>query len=291
MINELRGIPLDILNSFELYSNEIIGIGSEGCIHDCIRKILRLLDMINNKKINNNVRFRIITPRIPQKYMDVTTELLFSVFDKIKVESIVINDYGLLFKLKKSSYLKGFIILGRTLIRTLADVPWNNLIIGNEHLELQKDILRTNILHIDKIQLFKNYKVAGVEISPVKVNNDEIQKLRDAGIKCFVHYNNEIATIGRTCPRLRLEKGNANYCVLNCDKPITLEFYQGYGVTDNIENKGLYPIFYNINNVIYHQQNVFKAFDFQKSDGIIYDYRLCNIKHLYDERKKWRDMQ
>ena len=286
MINELRGVNLDELKQIELFEGEIIGVGSEGCVHDCIRKVLQLMN-IAGKQFLNEISFRIVTPRIPEKCMATMLNLLSEIASRVKVESIVINDYGLLYYLCKNHLLFGDIILGRTLIRTLADVPWNNLFWEAESLEMRESMLQANIMHLEKIELFKKYNVKGVELSPVKVNENIIANLQNMGLQCYVHYNNEIATIGRTCPRLRIKKSKAEGCVLDCDKSIELEFSQPYSLT-KLDSKisSIYPILYNINNVIYHRGNVFDKFDYQKSDGVIFDYRLCAEREINESRLK-----
>lgn len=66
------------------------------------------------------------------------------VLDKIKefikvfnVESIVVNDYGLLYRISKTEGLISEIILGRTLIRTIEDTPWYRLIVESEQEEVK----------------------------------------------------------------------------------------------------------------------------------------------------------
>lgn len=286
MINELRGVALDAVKEIELYEGEIVSVGSEGCVHDCIRKFLHLLEL-NGKEILNGIPFRIVTPRIPEKYMASMSNLLSEITTRIRVESIIINDYGLLYYLSKNCILCGDIILGRTLIRTLADVPWYNLFLEPESTEIRKSMLQANIMHLEKIELFKKYNVKGVELSPVKVNESIIENLHNMGLQCYVHYNNEMATIGRTCPRLRIKKSKAEKCAINCDEPIFLEFYQPYSLSKlNSDIAGSYPALYNVNNAIYHKGNVFDKFDYQRSDGVIFDYRLCTAEEINEERVK-----
>lgn len=286
MTNELRGVKLDEVNRIELYEGEVVSVGSEGCVHDCIRKFLHLLDLAG-KEFLNKICFRIVTPRIPEKYMASMLNLLSEIVARVHVNSIIINDYGLLYYLSKNHLSYGDIILGRTLIRTLADVPWHNLFLDAENFELRESMLQSNIMHLEKVELFKKYNVTGVELSPVKVNENIMSSLHNVGLKCYVHYNSEIATIGRTCPRLRVKKRKAERCDINCDGSILLEFHEPYSLSKvDANGSKLYPTLYNINNVIYHKGNVFDAFEYQRSDGVIFDYRICDAKVINEERKK-----
>lgn len=286
MINELRGVSFEDLKQIELFEGEIIGVGSEGCVHDCMRKVSQLMGVVE-KKLSHEISYRIVTPRIPEKYMVSMLNLLSEIASQVKINSIVVNDYGLLYYLNKNCIMYGDIILGRTLIRTLADVPWNNLFLETESLEMRESMLQANIMHLEKIELFKKCNVKGVELSPVKVNENIMANLQKMGLQCYVHYNSEIATIGRTCPRLRMRKSKAEGCVLDCDESIELEFSQPYSLT-KIDSKSasVYPVLYNINNAIYHKGNVFDNFDYLRSNGIIFDYRLCASKDINEKRIK-----
>jgi len=282
MKNELRGIALDKLNQMKLHEGEIVGVGSEGCAHDCIRKLQQLLNMAE-KEFLKKISFRIVTPRVPEKCMVSILNLLFEIAKRVKVDSIIINDYGLLYYLDNHYLPLSNIILGRTLIRTLADVPWYNLFVETESLETRKSMVQANIMHLEKIELFKKYNVQGVELCPVKANENIIADLQKTGMQCYVHYNNEIATIGRTCPRLRVNKSKAEECAIDCDEAIKIEFFQPYGLSKlDSEIANIYPLMYNINNVIYHSGNVYDKFNYQRSDGIIFDYRF-NVAQEIDE--------
>lgn len=283
MTNELRGIVVEDIE--ELGKNEIIGVGSEGCVHDCINKFKALMDL-SPKHDKTKISFRLITPRIPEKYMDVMLRWIKRLTSELNVHSIVINDYGLLYKINKENFIFCNIILGRTLIRTLEDIPWNDLIIESESKEMKQAIVRSNIMHLEKINLFKSYNVSGVELSPVKSNERIIDELHKCGLQCFIHYNNEIATIGRTCPRLRIANFKGEKCFLECDKVIIMELVNPYGAYEySGELQNIYPTLYNVNNVIYHKKNIYDKFEYQNSDGIIFDYRLCDRRDIDIKRK------
>lgn len=101
----------------------------------------------------------------------------------------------------------------------------------------------------------------------------------------YVHYDNQIATIGRTCPRLRIIKSKAKGCTIDCDQAIQLEFFEPYGLSKlDFEKANIYPLMYNINNVIYHRGNVYDKFDYQRSDGVIFDYRLNGAQEINQGR-------
>lgn len=285
MINELRGIALDKLNQMELHDGEIIGVGSEGCVHDCIRKFRQLLS-ISEKEYFKKISFRIITSRVPEKCMSPILNMLSEIVKKVQVDSIVINDYGLLYCIKSNHLVANNLILGRTLIRTLADVPWHNLFVEAESLDTRESMMQANIMHLEKIELFKKYNIRGVELSPVDVNEKIIYSLQKIGVQCYVHYDNQIATIGRTCPRLRIIKSKAKGCTIDCDQAIQLEFFEPYGLSKlDFDKANVYPLMYNINNVIYHRGNVYDKFEYQRSDGIIFDYRLNGVQEIEEKRR------
>ena len=53
----------------------------------------------------------------------------------------------------------------------------------------------------------------------------------------------------------------------------------------DFEKANIYPLMYNVNNVIYHRGNVYDEFDYKRSDGIIFDYRL-NVAQKIEEKRR-----
>lgn len=289
MENELRFINDDIKSKY-IDGTEVVGIGSEGCVYDFYNKVNKIIMNKNNPKFRK-LRYRLIVPRIPEKHMGRIVKSIYEFIQVFDTKSIVINDYGLLHRLNKLNYLSIDIILGRTLIRTLGDTPWYNFIIENEKKEQQDCIIQSNILHIEKLELFKRYGVNGVELSPIKSNQEVIDKLHKFDISSFVHFDSEIATIGRTCPYIRMLHKYAHECKENCDKVINIKLQRAYGVvTENDASSNeeeIFPHFWGLGNVIYHKKNIDRYFQYEKSDGVIFNYLLDDNDKIERARKKY----
>lgn len=288
MINELRYIDEEALEKKELYVGEVIGVGSEGCVHDFYNKINSFIESKGKEKLNK-LRYRLITPRIPLKHMNQVVKKIDEFIKIFDVMSIVINDYGLLYQFNKLNIKHINIILGRTLIRTMADNPWYKLITENEKEGIREEIVQPNILHFEKVELFKAYGVRGIELSPIKENREAIIKLHDYDIFSFVHFDSEIATIGRTCPYVRMLNKSTYECKENCNKVINIEFEKTYGITParDTNNKKLlkFPQFLGVGNVVFHRKNIDLAFPYEKSAGIIFNYILDDIDQIERTRK------
>lgn len=285
MINELRYINEEELEKAEIYAGEVIGVGSEGCVHDFYNKIN---SFIAYKEKFSKLQYRLITPRIPLKHMNRVLQIIDEFIKLFDVMAIVINDYGLLYQFNKLNNKHINIILGRTLIRTMADSPWYKLITENEKETIREEIVQPNILHFEKVELFKEYGVGGVELSPIKENQEAIIKLHDYDICSFVHFDSEIATIGRTCPFVRMLNKNTYECKQNCNKVINIEFQKSYGIVspkDTNNKDSIFPHFFGVGNVIYHKKNIDPTFKYDVGDGIIFNYLLDDIGKIERFRK------
>lgn len=273
MTNEIRNISIEEINNYDCH-DYILGIGSEGCVHSFYTKIDKFIG--NKDKVDRRYSFRIITPRVPLKHMDRVLDKIKEFIKVFNVESIVVNDYGLLYRISKTEGLISEIILGRTLIRTIEDTPWYRLIVESEQEEVKNSIIKPNILHLQKLELFNIYNIKGVELSPVKGNIEALKKLKMYGIKAFIHYKNELATIGRTCPLMRALEKDTYECKKDCNNIVNIQFKKGYGIMDEkkIQDEEVVPDFWGIENAFYHKFNIDEKFDYDKCDGVIYNYLL-----------------
>lgn len=289
MINELRGISINKVLKENLLENEIIGVGSEGCVHELCVKAEEMIEYKNAFEKVENFHIRIITPRIPEEYMNKVVGYIEKLFTCFKVNSIIINDYGLLHRISKMNSFEIPIILGRTLIRTLSYVPWHSYILRGESEEKKSNLLQPNILHLEKLELYKKYNVAGVELCATTNNIDTIKVLKENSIMTFVNFDNIIATIGRTCPVARMLNEEVKQCKQLCRSALNVEFVKSQGIinTAKYETKisdEIVPRFLNLGSVVYHKKCIDKEFPYELSDGVIFDYRLSDENEIYKKR-------
>lgn len=281
MIIENRFIEIDELKKEKFDKNILVGIGSEGCVHAfCVS----MDNYINYKNVENiNFKFRIITPRIPNKYLDIVLKKIKQIVEKLEVESIVINDYGLLYNLYNSNIKKVDFILGRTLIRSLEYVPWAEYFLENEKKELKKNATTINMLHNSKLKLFKQFNIKGIEVCLTNGIYKDILMLKELGLKIYMHFNTIIGSIGRTCPLVRIfndiEVGN---CTSLCKSTLNIELSKMK--SKNImfykkEELNIMPKCKAIGNVIYYYSNI-KDFPYKICDCVIFDNRLNHYSDM-----------
>lgn len=272
MKNEIRSFDLDKLAEISSQYTTV-RFGTEGCVNKFCKSMEELLT--TDLKLKD---IHIVTPRIPDKYMEKTVRYIEEVKEKYGIESIVINDYGLLYKLKGIGMKFNEVIIGRTLIRSLAYVPWGNFIIRDENDSMKENLLMANIFHKSKIEFFKEYDVTGVELCQSPLLKETIEILHENNMKAYVYHNTVIATIGRTCPIVRMKKTTAVDCEHLCDTCYKVELDKVWGVNKFMyqdpsqEVRDLVPDYMLKENVVYYITKSPVAED--TADYIIFDYKL-----------------
>lgn len=277
MVIEKRRVPISKLN--QSYTNGIVlGIGSEGCVHKFLFETNKLFERVGEDKSLLDLKYRIVSPRIPLKYMDQVLIAIRKMILTLDIDSIITNDYGLMYRLRKMENIETPIILGRTLIRSIEYVPWHDYILRDEEKNIRDAILLPNIIHTEKIILFKNYNVKGVELCATKNNAQSIKLLKKEGIASYIHYNSIIATVGRTCPTMRMEQRKIGDCQELCDHVLDVNLNRIWGINNLLyveptkESRKFIPPYKCIGNILYYDSNIDKSFPFAECDGLIFDY-------------------
>lgn len=273
MKNEIRNISSKLIPQFVATHNELLGVGSERCVHKFCSELKDLLALDRTNKKIGELNFRIVSPRVPEAYVDSVIKYMKEVNDKFNVESIVINDYGILNRLKHIKNFNLQLILGRTLIKSLEYVPWSDYILRNEDENVKRNLLLPNIYHLSKLELFSKFNVEGVELCATPSTEASIIWLKEKGMKVFVHFNTVIAAIGRTCPTARIYKAKIDKCINMCDKDLTLKLKENWG-SNCVVKTDIVPTYHCIGNTVYYYKENNKLFPYELSDGVIYDYIL-----------------
>lgn len=295
MVIEKRRVPISKLK--RNYVNGIVlGIGSEGCVHKFLFEVNKLLEIVTENKSLSDLKYRIVTPRVPTKYMDRVAIAIKKMISTLEIDTIVINDYGVMYRLCKVENIRTPVILGRTLIRSVEYVPWHNYILRDEEEGVRDAILLPNIIHTEKIALFKDYNVKGVELCATKNNARSIKLLKKEGFATYIHYNSIIATIGRTCPVIRMEQKEVDTCQELCNHFLDVNLNKIWGANNLLyieptdDARRIIPPYKCIGNVIYYDSNIDEDFPFAECDGLIFDYGLdteMNIESAICKILRW----
>lgn len=281
MLIEKRGMNIKFLDKLPFSPDIVIGIGAEGCPHKCCSEISTC---INSAKTNPSLlqhKYRLITPIIPEKYMDIVYDRVLEAVRTLHVESITVNDLGFLYKLSKNrdQFNHTDFILGRTLSKSWEYVPWVDKMLFTKDEELKKNILNPSILHKSKIEFFKTMHVSGVELCATPVISEHIETVKNYSMKVFMHYDTFVASVQRGCPVVRMHKCRAGRCENLCNDVIHLELDQIWGAgqllyqTPTPSTMEIVPEYKCIENMVYFQKQT-GAFPYEKCDEVIFDVRL-----------------
>ncbi len=276
MIREIRGTNTDFGYDYKIVDS--IRFGTEGCVN----KFCYIMSELLGRQLDLEF-INIVTPRIPEAYTNQVFDLIVKLDEKYKINSIVINDLGLLYRLKMAGLSFNEIIIGRTLVRSVSYVPWGDYITRDESEEVKRNLLMINMYHKSKLELLKNFNVTGVELCFFPLIDEAIEYLHDNGFMVYVHDKSIIASIGRTCPIVRMNNCMASKCEGLCDNSLNIKLSKTWGVNKIMfqepsdEVKKLYPNFLLHENVVYHFYNSSVSQEsLEKADVIVYDKVINN---------------
>lgn len=202
-----------ILERGLLYQNEIvlgssknIAIGSEVCPAHFLRKA-------NNDAINEAAKqkksIRLVTPIVPQKYLDEIYNIICSLPTHSKV---TFNDYGLLYKCRELIASSKIIpVLGRIITRSLIDCPWYEDIVKDDSQYI--DIFKKNNMHFEaKIEFLRDWGIKEIEVNNCPQESLDYFHKKRINVAQYSTYN--LLSVSRTC-----------FCSKLAGKP-TLECYK-----------------------------------------------------------------
>lgn len=255
MIKEIRNITIERL--LLAGENDLrFGIGTEGCVN----KFCYDIENIINSEIAIQQKITLVTPRVSEDYVNRVIEDIQKFTTKYDVEYIVVNDYGIMSRLHNLDFEN--LILGRTLVRSLAYVPWNDYIVRDENEDVKTNLLMYNVVHEKKYQIWDRFGICGFELCYLPEIESAIAQLKKRNYKIFYHHDDTIASIGRTCPVARYFGEEPGKCSRKCKEVSRLEISQIWGRNGVIynnaseETKNIYPVLFNKENVVYYKNNV-----------------------------------
>lgn len=254
MIKELRGLTWSKILSYPINRdmNLRMSIGTEGCA----KKFCHDMEEILSLDEDFNFELTLVTPRVGEELFYRLVGLIHKICHRYIIKYIVVNDYGVLNELQKSTYEN--IIIGRTLIRSLAYVPWCENLVVDETPKVKLNLFLPSIVHNAKIEFFKNYHIYGVELCATPLLEMAVNWLNANDVKIFYHYNTTISSIGRTCPYTRLMNNSVTECNYQCSEMLNVKLCQIWNAHSclyeekDVPSEFIIPEFFNIENVLYH---------------------------------------
>lgn len=265
----LRHLPLE---KILVQSNIIFEIGSESC---SIKFCNEIQTFIENSELCLGKKFRIVSPKVPQAYIEPVVKCILQVIDRLDIETIIINDYGILYELRKAGVKKKF-IFGRLLVRS-QEYEHNYLkrIDPLENEDVLESWLNPNILHKSKLEFLKLMNFTGVELSPSDSVKNLLLNIKEFDFDVYVHYNSMVGATGRACVCAKHSHIKPENCSELCETKYNLQLSRMYGnfSTPTQEEINMFSRNVVIGNIVYFVNEV-KDFPFDKCRDVIIDTRI-----------------
>jgi hypothetical protein len=220
---QIDSLPNAFWNDFE-----VIGLGHIGCFH----KMSLLTEYHLQRIYNLQKEIKIELPIIYENQMQSALHKLHSWMTY--PVSLVINDYGMLFELKKLGITENVpIYLGRNLISSFFNCPWYGNILIEEEIDVKEMWNQVNVDNEEMIQFLKENKVVGIDIDISPYMEKSILELRNRGFEVNAFVQNPIASISRSCHIVRNLNEKIGSCQHLCNKPVQLQPMESWNRFDD----------------------------------------------------------
>lgn len=192
----------------------------------------RLLDFLKTQK-RAGKEIRIVTPFIPQTYLDAVKERLQALFQQeCFMDSVVIvNDLGLMSYIHKADPDRR-ICLGRSLLFSFDYTPWGTDIFCSESETVQAVVRQVNFWDDEKLAFFRKYHVTEVEANLTTGTRESLKKVQEAGFKVNVHKSTFLYGTQRSCFVKRFSQNPAVCCETKCEHIERLELSKMWEAAD-----------------------------------------------------------
>lgn len=262
---ELYVRDVNELSDFLQLDVDTISIGDDGCI----KKILNNINIIDvaKKIIDSNKKLKIITPKIPQMYMEETIDLIEKINKITKDYTLVVNDFGILEACREREMSPKRMLIGRALSRALEECAWYEDFVESENEDYVIDLISNNFSDNRKIDLMKEYGVKGIESTLLENSNHAFKWINKRGWIVDTYIGNSTIAYSRNCHYARYKKLSSEECVGKCNEKLNIEMVKGcngektFPVKNSFRENGLK--FYLIGNVLY-KDNKYDLKDIEK---------------------------
>ena len=179
-------------------------------------------------------RFTLVTPKTDVIHFEAVVRRIDELCTKFEIESIVVNDWGILQWIYDNGYVNN-IIAGRVLFGSYGyKESLTEFIHPDEREDIVKNITAPSAIHRSKVKLLERYGVKAVEVCWSEKEDVFIPILKVYGIRVHLHLGTFLAALSKTCYKtLRLEDGRVG-CSIECNYAdlLKLEYIDGYNPLD-----------------------------------------------------------
>jgi hypothetical protein len=254
---------LNNLPDVEQIPIDFIAFGDYGC-PNIIPKTAEIIEF-KNRLATRNIELHYISPKVNQAVINKEYDRVLSLMDE--GISISINDWGLLFKLKKQITFKNNIYIGRLLTKSVFNWAWSNISFAKENRSEIDYLVQNNFNHKQKIDYFKQWNIKGIEANAYIAGEPSYRRIKEQGFEIIGFIDNIILSVARACPIARLKGINmyVDQCRGFCQDEV-IEV-----ITADDRQKAIYPQMELRGNVLYRPQNL--SFSWHGYKKLVFQWR------------------
>lgn len=191
-----------------LEKHQSIAVGNEGCVYYLLGA---QVENILNQCVIQKKKVRIITPFIPNDYLERVFLMITHWSEVIPNLKVTFNDWGLIYACKDLIEQEKIVpVLGRILTRSMIDCPWYDKLLLSENQEARDATFGYNLYHDSKLNLLNEFHIQEVELNYHPEYVKEWLAIKQS-IKITCHPNNLIS-VGRLCFAARYKKSTFPEC-------------------------------------------------------------------------------
>ncbi len=258
-----------------LLDDYVIAVGSEQCSIDFLKSTERL----------DKGTLTLITPKTDDMHFDGIITRIVDVNNRCNLDSIVINDWGVLECLNEIGIQTKYTI-GRVLLGSFGyKESVGDFIHPEENKENVMNILAPSALHKSKIDLFRKYNATAVEVNMLENDKEYTEMLKSYGMNVHAHFDVVLSALSKVCYKANAEHV---FCNQECRFPEMLRLvhinkYNPLDKTSMAEDEynqllSEFPEYYLVGNAVYRINDGSNCEKTSLYDRIIVDWRFLNIK-------------
>lgn len=254
--NDWNLIPHEVQSEIDT-----VFVGHYGCQKAAQYSMKQALNLKKEYEIN----LHYISPKTTNDIINLEGEYIVKLLEAgIKVS---INDWGLLYHLKKLGVPFNSIYLGRLLSKSIADWVWSDIFFQKEQKNTVKYLSQTNLNDTVKIEWLKSFNIAGVEVTIHKDSEKSYEKIKENGFQVIGYVDNEIIALSRACLFKKLDEQSNTICDRQCYNVIKAKRNEGQELTLNVSGNLMTK---------YNK----KIIQWNGYDKLVYDWHIINVKEL-----------
>lgn len=264
------------------YSEDsILAFGSEQC-SVCFLKQTQSI-VTSSDVITSEHGITIVTPKVDEFHFAAVVDRIDKIRKLYNIVSIVVNDWGILQHFcETNNHID--LTIGRVLLGSFGyRDSFSDLLLHEEDPLIARNALAPSALHLQKIELFREYGATAVEVCHSPFESDYANSLKKYGLAIHLHINTMLVALSKVCYKSSAINDN-QLCNMECSSQperLQLVHIDGYNpLSKHSLNESEYhelcdsfPQFYLTGNAVYRKTPFFQN-EWCHYDRLIIDERF-----------------